>query len=175
MKLIFLDIDGVLNSTAWSHEKRNHEERHHEKPAREAQAAIKDALSYWKRSLDPKAVERVNRIWQETGAAVVVSSSWRTMLKPQELIETLVAAGLRADFDGITPDLYDFLAPPAHRATRWQEIALCITTRGKWTEQFVILDDDPMPDAPAASFVRTDYKIGLTDADADRAIAILTQ
>lgn len=155
MKLIFLDIDGVLNSVAWQANR----------PPKKPPPLIVDALAYWKRSLDPKCIERVNRIWQETGAAVVVSSSWRTILGRGELWVTLIEAGLKADLDGITPDL--------EGQSRWAEIVTCINSRGKWTEQFVILDDDPMPDAPVGNFVRTDYKVGLTDADADRTIAIL--
>ena len=64
MKLIFLDIDGVLNSVAWQENR----------PPKEPPGLILDALAHWKRSLDPQCIERLNRIWQETGAAVVISS-----------------------------------------------------------------------------------------------------
>ena len=72
------------------------------------------------------------------------------MLAWPELVETLVAAGMQADLDGITPDLWGDAGKP--RGTRWQEIALCIASRGKWTEQFVILDDDPMAGCAPGEF-----------------------
>ncbi len=53
-KVLFLDVDGVLNSLEWF-------------------AVHRDASS----EIDPRAVRRVERIIAKTGATVVLSSAWR--------------------------------------------------------------------------------------------------
>ena len=57
MRIIFLDIDGVLNSELWYKEVKyaNLEEKH----------------------FSPALVENLNTITDQTGAKIVVSSSWR--------------------------------------------------------------------------------------------------
>ena len=56
MKVLFLDVDGVLNSEAWF-------------------AVMPDVGMI---SVDPKAVARVLRVVRKTSAAIVLSSMWRT-------------------------------------------------------------------------------------------------
>jgi hypothetical protein len=51
-KIIFLDIDGVLNNSKWLKENKNN-------------------------PIDPAAVNRINVIMQKTDAKIVISSSWR--------------------------------------------------------------------------------------------------
>ena len=62
MKVIFLDIDGVLNSTKWFD------------LCRELKAKDPD---YVFPELDTVAISNLNWVIRETGALVVVSSSWR--------------------------------------------------------------------------------------------------
>ena len=70
-KYLFLDIDGVLNHDEWF----------------ESDAYRKNQTN-WKVSMfDPKCVERVNTILQQTGAQLVVSSSWRDMTDLPEIFE----------------------------------------------------------------------------------------
>ncbi len=163
MKLIFLDIDGVLNSVAWQDTQRQ----------RGGYGLGPYRVAYWARRIDPAAVQRLNRLLAGTGAAVVVSSAWRTLLTRQELTFCLTENGFMGEIIGETPEkeaVMDYGFPAA--VSRWEEIALYLAGWGQ-TPEYAILDDDPMPDAPTENFVRTDYKVGLTDADADRAITIL--
>ena len=60
MKVIFLDIDGVLNYTKWYTDERNPGNLHGQEG-----------------DLDPLCVDRIIRICEETGAKVVISSDWR--------------------------------------------------------------------------------------------------
>ena len=66
MKIIFLDIDGVLNSEDW------YRKRHEEVPQHEQSA------QYPFYELDPELVSNLNLIIQKTEAKVVVSSTWIT-------------------------------------------------------------------------------------------------
>ena len=61
MKVIFLDIDGVLNSETFS--KDNHK--------------VYLATGEIKPDVDEKAVQRLVTIIKETNAKIVLSSSWR--------------------------------------------------------------------------------------------------
>lgn len=54
MKIIFLDIDGVLNSEEWFKKRKNYD-------------------------IDPEKVELLKEIVDRTGAQIVLSSTWRTL------------------------------------------------------------------------------------------------
>lgn len=63
MKVIFLDVDGVLNSQSWF------KKHHHDKGL---------SLEEWRiNQIDPKAAKLVKEIVDKTGAKIVLSSSWR--------------------------------------------------------------------------------------------------
>jgi hypothetical protein len=72
MKVIFLDIDGVLNS---------------------AQYIRRDDVDFDNPQcqIDPDAVVRLNTITETTGASIVVSSTWR-LLFPLPQLQTCLAA-----------------------------------------------------------------------------------
>jgi hypothetical protein len=87
MKLIFLDIDGVLNSDRFFAEAQ---------PARWGIGHI-----------DPGAVGRVEELARRTGAHIVISSAWRHAYPVADLRVILRVAGLEARIVGATPDLDD--------------------------------------------------------------------
>lgn len=59
LKIIFLDIDGVLNSDEYFNNR------------------VKEGLNHPLTEFDPLAVARLNKILEETDAKIVVSSDWR--------------------------------------------------------------------------------------------------
>ena len=67
MKIIFLDIDGVLNSDTWEKSK-----------------AFKNGV-YPSNSFDPFSVQLLNNIINETQAKVVLTSTWRLKFTLQEI------------------------------------------------------------------------------------------
>jgi hypothetical protein len=139
--VIFLDIDGVLNSA------RYHSERHHGL----------GRLGHF----DPVAVERLNRLTDGTGAVLVLSSSWR-QYGLDYMRDVLRQAGVKADVVGATPILDDgsVIMRPVPRG---EEIAAYLAEHP--AERFVILDDEGDMDGLGRHFVRTSHAIGLTDAD----------
>lgn len=137
--VIFLDIDGVLNSTRywWAN-----------KPLPMNQAG----------AIDPVAVARLNTIIGETGAAVVLSSWWRTNSYPV-VQEMLRERGFVGELVGQTPVK---LESPRHaEIAEWLGENAC--------ERFVVIDDDPdawhpeMPFAERGFFASTNYLHGLAD------------
>ena len=61
-KIIFLDIDGVLNTERWHCQTASNE--------------LQDEYGY---KFDPVAVTNLSKIIEETGADIVISSSWKFM------------------------------------------------------------------------------------------------
>ncbi|BDI33357.1 hypothetical protein CCAX7_54080 [Capsulimonas corticalis] len=172
-KLIFLDFDGVLNSVAWMEG-----DVYKNKPRLHV-----DRLAWCLGKIDPAAVLRVNRIVRETDAYIVISSAWRSSTCPQGYAQYLGALlarhGLQAHRKrviGITIDVTDIPkgrpGPQMLESERWTEIRHYLDSATE-CDRFVVIDDDPVFGTPPDCFVRTDYNVGLTDEDADRAIAIL--
>ena len=137
MRVVFLDIDGVLNSEAFN---RKLGDQHRQlDPAHECMCYRHDQM------IDRDAVARLNRLVAKTGSKIVISSSWRKLLDPPELHRVLVARGLIAEIIGETPDGHndsDMLATFGHidRIFRGHEIDLWLRQHPE-VDRFVILDD----------------------------------
>lgn len=151
MKVIFLDIDGVMNNhdSIKAANKRGH-----------------DAAGI--RGWDRESVRQLKRIVEETGAKIVISSAWRLNISNRRS-EHAVSAGFEMY------DIPQFLSvtPNFPREVRGLEIR-------KWmdgfdVESYVILDDDSdMLPEQMPFFVQTSlFSRGLTKRHADRAIRIL--
>lgn len=157
MKVIFLDVDGVLNSEQFVQ-------------------TSSTGLPFGDNQIDPEAVERLNQIIERTGAKVVISSSWRHVWSRGEIVRMLGKRGFRH------PDAVVSITPSL-LSQRGDEVADWLGNQGErgridpefgGVESYVILDDssDFNPDQ-REHFVQTDADIGLTDEDARRAIFIL--
>jgi hypothetical protein len=152
MRVIFLDIDGVLNSKTWY---------------RQFLCAGEQVPSP---ALDPTAVARLDRIVRETGAKIVLSSAWRGN---PDVPRWLSEHGCCGKVIGKTPYLYT--ADGYHRE-RGYEIGGWIRQHADKTgviPTYVILDDDNDMVYLAPRLVRTDPIYGLRDVDVERAITKL--
>lgn len=162
MRVIFLDIDGVLNHC---------NTRHNVAPTAAEPLPIPIA---------PECMVRLNRLVAETAAKIVISSSWRTFAPWRDLGPALVRHGLCADVIGATPDLPNdgtWLAnweirkgaPFAfERLERGWEIAEWLAAHPEVT-QFAILDDCSDMDVLKPWLVLTHPNDGLDDPDVERA------
>jgi hypothetical protein len=159
VKLVFLDIDGVLNSDAWF--------------------ARSPPLEWGLDHLDPEAVARVDRLASATAARIVISSAWRLVYPLDEIRAMLAAKGLRAPIVDRTPEIPAEFAEGRVRAkeiARWLG-AQALRARGRdgAVESFVILDDLEGFGHLERYCVRTRFATGLLDEHVVRATAMLAQ
>ena len=176
MKVLFLDIDGVLNSDNWFgyrlyciknnmfNEVMNFVNTNDER--------IKHKLSM----IDDRAIANLNRIIEETGCKVVLSSSWRSCVEAENALTEylLKLKGFKYELYDVTPRLWfnDF------SIRRGEEIKLWMDKESEKNEieSFVILDDDSdMLPEQMNNFIQIDGQVGLIDKDVFTAIEILNR
>ena len=137
--VLFLDLDGVLNSTAWV----------------EAQGAGPRA-EWWVLRLDPAAVAVLNRIIVAARPRVVLSSSWRRLQPLREIQSRLEQAGFIGQLMGQTPEI--------RYADRWavrgEEIQAWLDDQAE-PGPVAILDDDADMAQLSDRLVQTDPDRGL--------------
>jgi hypothetical protein len=170
VNVIFLDIDGVLNSVAYM---RTLEVRHNQLGDHSPCLCFRHD-----RHIDRDAVARLNRLVAETESKIVVSSSWRKLLDPPELHRILSEHGLVAEVIGETPCGYD--EPELHeihghleRIYRGHEIDLWLRHHPE-VDRFVILDDDSDMVMHKNRLVQTDTEEGLLDEHVELAIRVMS-
>ncbi|GKX66404.1 HAD domain-containing protein [Inconstantimicrobium mannanitabidum] len=162
MKVIFLDIDGVINSNFWL-------ESH--------QQEISDGTL-----IDKEKIELVAKIVNKTEATLVMHSGWRfwfdNTMKPirkeaQNLINLLLDSGL--SIYAMTPDLTteEIRKTKMFSKVKASEIFLWLEQNPN-VDKWIVLDDiDLHNDDLAIRQVRTNAEVGITEKDVDRAIEML--
>jgi hypothetical protein len=120
-RLIFLDIDGVLNSAQFRAENTNGEG-----------VVIVDGAFDATAHIDPLRVARLNRLIDTTGAEVVLSSSWRKLFGRERTQFSLKAKGFAHQITDCTVRLVGEL--------RHVEIESYLAALGTHP-RFVIFDD----------------------------------
>ncbi len=166
MRVIFLDVDGVLNNLQ----------------------AFKDQAGngMGTRVLCPVAVQNLFGLLAWTGAQIVLSSTWRKGREPNEHVAYLRAARVldRAHEDWRTKDYVtkatpvtdgDYSNATGYYGCRGDEIAEWLSRHPEVT-QYVILDDDgDMLEEQKPFFVQTDFQAGgLTMEKAKAALDIFS-
>lgn len=162
MKVIFLDIDGVINSNFWL-------ESH--------QQEISDGTL-----IDKEKIELVAKIVNKTEATLVMHSGWRfwfdNTMKPirkeaQNLIDLLLDSGL--SIYAMTPDLTteEIRKSKMFSKVKASEIFLWLEQNPN-VDKWIVLDDiDLHNDDLATRQVRTNAEVGITEKDVDKAIEML--
>ena len=169
MKIIFLDFDGVLNSnklldTADLHRPETYDEQELMDELNLASHGHNARLAI--RHIDPTMVSYLNTIIEATGANVVLSTAWRKIFSRAEITGILKFHGFKGTIIDITPITFSYM-PRDQEISRWLANNPDITT-------FVILDDLSIAgENHPSNFVNTDPDIGLTQEEAEKAIAIL--
>lgn len=147
MKILFLDIDGVLNSARWLHDKPR---------------------KTWPfEHIDPAAVQLLNRIVEQTGCKIVISSSWRVLTPFRSLGMVLACRGFE-----FASHIID--QTPRHGFdNRGMEIQAWLNTRFD-VAQFVIVDDDSDMAHLMPHLVKTSWQTGMDGIHALEIISRLT-
>lgn len=164
-KVLFLDIDGVLNT-----------ERQHWHCQMNGIAPI-DRFGY---AFDPKAVANLANILTDTGAEIVISSSWKS-IGLANLVELWENRGLPGKIIDITPNtisdeflLNANLDDMELLPIKGVEIKEWLTNHGKDVTRFAILDDEScMLPKQQSHFVQTNPQFGITKKDVEIVINIL--
>ena len=154
MKVIFLDVDGVLNSKKSM--LRNYYAGVHVRGIGEDRTDWPDTIM----------VERVNNIIKETDAEIVLSSAWRHV-GINKMQEYFRAWGICKSIIDFTPKLY---------VKRGIEILQWLSNEsGKSAEQCCIIDDDSDMLNLMPLLIKTNYIVGIQDIDVEKAITLLNQ
>jgi hypothetical protein len=140
--VLFLDVDGVLNRTAY-------------------RPATSEGLRSW---IEPELARRLCEVIRSTGVEIVLSSDWRCGRELDVLRVELHAAGIVGTLKGVTPVL--------DRQERWREIDAWLRANEVGLERVAIVDDgfDMGPLAPR--FVRTSPLAGLDESAARAIVAL---
>ena len=145
-RVLFLDIDGVLNNDDWLFENGS-------------------------LTCDPANVKCLNRIIAETGAEIVVSSDWRRWMSWSDLCTRLFTAGVEAEFLGKTPAI-DRDTPHGELPHRGREIDGWLQ-EANFDGTYVILDDRGDMEPHMHRLVQTRYDSGLTETEVQRVVALM--
>lgn len=173
MKVIFLDIDGVLNTESfirafWAIARRAKVDRIEAKAFR--RAVLNDGYG---NHFDPCACTQLQRIIEETGAKIVISSSWRHsgLEFMQNLWKHRELKGEVIDITGTFRDGSDMGFK--ERAERGHEIKMWLEKHPEVESYVIIDDDDDMLKEQEPFFVQTEQMYGITINDALKCIQIL--
>jgi hypothetical protein len=182
-KIIFLDIDGVLNSELWytAFRKKINDPIIEKDLVSNAFGATSNKVEILSQDLDPHTVARLNDIVDLTGAGVVITSTWRMGRECDELQEILDGAGFTGQIIGTTPCAMRWSLEHSSSILRGNEILAWMQNNFEITKNYfdeyrnyVILDDDDdMLFWQRNNFVQVDSFVGLTPNNAQQAIKIL--
>lgn len=159
MKVIFLDIDGVLNSeefAIWCNEFPDF---------------VREGGSNW---VDPKAVRMITSLCEEHDVKLVISSSWR-------LFDTTSTIEHFKNYRDLTP-LCKYIVGVTPRnsddriwESRGEEIQQYLDSHPE-VENYVIVDDDnDMLESQKDHFVRCNYVFGLIPSRVEKMKEILNK
>lgn len=157
MKVIFLDIDGVLNHDQWYVSKRYQDMQWDEDNELD---------------VDPSCASRIVEICAQTASKVVISSSWRT---------SWYGTQFRLEKGGIPRDLildktpeFCWITIGNFDRSRSAEIQTWLDEHKNDVESYVIIDDQEVAkDDQLNHYVHVNPHIGFTEENKELAIKIL--
>ena len=154
MKVLFLDFDGVMDTAYYDFVLAREG-----KPNRDDYGPI----------FDPKCVDHLRRIIDQTGASIVVSSTWKWFMTYTDILEMWQVRNLPGRVIGVTPTYKD--------KDRGYEIDTWLDECDEEC-QYVIIDDldgSNFSDRQIPHLLVVNPYNGLDDLIAERAVALLNQ
>ena len=168
MKVIFLDIDGVLNRQT-----QNLEFRDDEFP--------------FSVEFDKKAVSNLKKLLEQSQAKLVISSSWGRSMDFRTIAITLASHGIQGPYVmpqdigqkeevlGLRESLEisrSAVIPKKMSSEKCHEISWYLEKNSQYIESYVVLDDTPITWQEDRQ-VLTDSTLGLTNINIKKALKIL--
>lgn len=174
MKVLFLDIDGVLNSENWAGYRLYCIKNNMYDRVLNFIDTNDENTEHTLTMIDDRAIANLNRIVEETGCKVVLSSSWRSSRESENVFTQYILKlkGFKYELYGVTPRLWhkEFGTQRGEEIQSWMNKEL----EKNEIESYVILDDDSdMLPEQMNNFIHVDANIGLTYSDVCKAIKIL--
>ena len=156
MRIVFLDIDGVLNSDAWDNKR---------------QTTSNDFL---KDQFDPEAINLLNELLERIDAQIVLASTWRLNFDLEQMNELFSSIGIKRGIVSFTPNLN----AGAGYLTRGNEVLKwiidnknIIKSKPLSYSDYIILDDKAdYLISQTNNFFQTDKTVGLTPQVVQRII-----
>lgn len=139
-RILFLDFDGVLNNR---------------------RSLMRQGID----AIDRDCVAHLQSVYDRTGCAVVVSSTWRLTRTVRELARILEGNGYTGPVIDATPELPD--------RYRGREIYQWMGQHAVPACRIAIVDDDSDMDHLLPRHVKTEFEVGLTADGADALVALL--
>jgi hypothetical protein len=185
MKIIFLDIDGVLNHELWYRRRFNEVDTN----------IIENRYPYYE--FDPLSILLLNKLTDITGAKIVISSSWRNSYSNERFRKLFTEIGITGEVYDSTPSFYAKGLDSSDKSTAYSiprgcEIDWWLKNIGKYqrinwsierqdevlekslVQNYVIIDDDSdMLYNQREHFVKINSYNGLLNSDIDKSIEIL--
>ncbi|WP_027207955.1 HAD domain-containing protein [Butyrivibrio fibrisolvens] len=159
--VIFLDVDGVLNSKFWDNEH---------------QREISNG-----KYIDSEAVKLLGSLVKRTNAKIILHSGWRfwfdETMKPLRteadfLANTMKEAGIT--IAGVTPDLTTEEIRKTKKFSLVKADEILLWLKDNPSANWVVLDDLELHNSEIEKHqVKTDAEVGLTTKDVEKAITIL--
>jgi hypothetical protein len=160
VRVLFLDIDGVLNNDAWFRRRieARPDVRHNED------------------KLDPDAIKLLNKVIEQTGCKVVISSSWRKLFELDALREIL------RDQNGFVGDIIDRTPIIWRQVQRGEEVQMWLReyarklSAGEVTEPIegiACIDDDSDFDGMFDWLVKTQWDLGIQPEHVEQVVATM--
>lgn len=167
MKLLFLDIDGVLNWANFIHDAARLRIK-----AREEGVIITPESFHGHHQIDPDKVALLNQIVERTDCKIVLSSSWRILNTVEEMQAILEFHDFKGEIIGSTPQTFQ-LEPGGKWSCRGQEIQRWMNEADLPKDEevwFVILDDSSDMGDLMHALVQTTWEKGLEAGHVEAAV-----
>ncbi|SHJ08030.1 HAD domain-containing protein [Pseudobutyrivibrio xylanivorans] len=159
--VIFLDVDGVLNSKFWDDEH---------------QREISDG-----KYIDIDAVKLFSKLVKKTDARVILHSGWRFWfddeMKPNRSEAEFFADVMEKEgvfISGVTPDLTTEEIRKAKKFSLVKADEILQWLKENPTDNWLVIDDLDLHNNEIASHqIKTDAEVGLTENDVEKALNLL--
>lgn len=166
--VVFLDIDGVLNSVEFFERTGTSIAEINAKAQALPDMYGEGSMELRQQCIDPLAVARLNTILRKAGAQVVLSTNWAVGLTVKFLVQMLERVGFEGEVIGKTPRKFGYTTRD-YQVSTWLE-----QNREEGWMEYVILEDLHQFEPPLrAHVVRTDSKHGLQEEHVESALRIL--